>query len=116
MLAHYHLDGPLTFDGSTINVLVIENRKMLAEIIQELSTQISGESGKFFLSDRGAEISISEKVVLIVDPFSAGLNERDILSKLYLRMKSDALGEEHYSSTISMLATIENNIQELIKR
>lgn len=36
ILSHYSLNRPLSFDGTVINVLVIENRKMFAEMIQEL--------------------------------------------------------------------------------
>ena len=114
MLSHYHLGNPLSFDGTNINVLVIENHGMLAEVIQELSSQIFGNPGKFYLSDKGVEVSISEKVVLVVDPFSTELNERDILNKLYAKMKSDALSEELYSSTCTILAEIEKKVQELM--
>jgi len=116
MLSHYHLNNPLLFDGSSINVLVIENRKMLAEMIQELSSQISGYQGKFYFYQDGAEMSISEKIALMVDPFSMELNERDILNKLYSKIKLDALGEEQYVATCSMLTEIERRIQELMNR
>jgi CRISPR-associated protein Csn2 len=110
------LNNPLSFDGTEINVLVLENRRMLADLIWELSSQISGELGKFYLSDKGSEIHLSERVVLIVDPFSVEPNERDIINKLYSKIKADALGEEMYLSTCAMLAEIEKGIQKLMDR
>jgi len=116
MLSHYCLNNPLSFDGSAVNVLVIENRRMLTEIIQELSSQMSGNPGKFYLSDKETEISISGKIDMIIDPFSMELNERDLLNKLYAKMKSDALGEELYNSTYEVLAEVEKKVQRLMNR
>jgi len=116
MLSHYHFNDPLSFDGDVINVLIVENRRMFSEIIQELLTQISGGVGKFYLSDKGTEIPISGKVDIIIDPFSTELNERDILNKLYANMKSDALGEELYNSTNKVLAEMGKMTQELMNR
>jgi len=116
MLSHYHFNDPLSFDGNAINILVVENRRMFSEIIQELLSQISGDAGKFYLSNKGTEIPIPGKVDIIIDPFSTELNERDILNKLYANMKTDALGEEQYSSTNKALAEMGKMTQELMNR
>ena len=51
-----------------------------------------------------------------MDPFSLTLNDRDIINKLYSKIKADALGEEQYSSINALLSEIEKGIQQLINR
>lgn len=116
MLSHYFLDSPLVFDGDVVNVLVIENQDMLQGFVRELKTQIEGYDGRFTLSENSFEIRIDRSVLLTIDPFSIDLNQRDFITKLYAKMREDALGEDEYIRTSSLLAEIMVRVQEIMNR
>ena len=116
VLAHYELNSPIEFEEGHFNVLVIENPSYMSKMIKELLSQSDGGDGNFELFENNTPISISENVSVIIDPFSINLNERDILNKLYVTMKKDALDEDLYMSTNKFLSDIENNIKLIIER
>jgi CRISPR type II-A/NMEMI-associated protein Csn2 len=116
LLSHYELNEPLVFHEGIVNVLVIEKPNMMAKFIEDLSGQFDKKDGNFELFDNNTSISISDNVMLLINPFSANVNERDILNKLYAIMKKDALDEDLYLKTNSFLSEIENNIRIITER
>ena len=116
ILAHYELDGPIEFKDGSINVLVIENPAFMAKVIGEIWNQSNGEEGSFELFENDKTVPFTNNVELIINPFSADVNERDLLSKLYAEMKKDALDEELFLSTNTFLSEIEKNVREIIGR
>lgn len=115
ILAHYEFEKPIMFQDGIINVLIIENSKYMTKIIKEFLYQLDGNSG-FKLYENDTSLSISDFVDVIINPFSINLNERDILNKLYISMKKDALDEELYLSTNSFISEIESNIHKIAER
>lgn len=113
-LSHYDLDSPLTFDGQSINVLVIENQKLMTHFIKDLISQSNGMGGGFVLSEKNESLSAAGKVVVITEPFSLNMNERNILNRVYIQMKHDALDEELYMATNSILSEIEKHVDRLL--
>lgn len=109
-LVHPLLEKQILFDENNINVFVIENRKFMAEFIQEMNTQINGSEGRFVLSDSDKEIKIDKGVELIIDYFNIDFNSKKIITKLYKNMQEIALDEEFYIETIG----IKNKILEYL--
>jgi len=99
-----------------VNVLVVENRKLLSEMVMELISQAGGGEGGFVLSNEGSEMSISRCMDVVMNPFSPRVNERDILNHLHMRMKEDSLGEDMYLSLNALLTDISRNVQQLMDR
>ena len=99
-----------------MNILVIENPDMMCEIVFELKSQIEGYEGRFMLSENQSEMKIDSLATIVIDPFAVDLNQKDLLSKLYAKMKMDALSEDEYLLTNELLAEIMRNIQRLMNR
>jgi CRISPR-associated protein Csn2 len=115
-LAHYDLNDPIQFTDGSINVVVIENQRLMRKLVEDLLTQSGGSDGGFSLAENGESISISGKVEVIVDPFSADINERNLLNKMFARMKKDSLDDEMYMSTNALLSEISTSIQKIMDR
>ena len=116
LLSHYEFDSPLAFDEGSIPVLVIENQNRMTKFVGELLNQSNKGEGGFELFENDVTVSISDKVEIIINPFSANVNERDILNKLYAVMKKDALDEELFLDTNTFLSEIEMNVKKIMVR
>lgn len=101
-LVHPLLDKQIIFVENNINVFVIENRKFMAEFIQEINNQINGFEGRFVLSDSGKELKIDKNIELIIDYFNIDFNNKKIITKLYKIMQEIAMDEEFYLETIEI--------------
>jgi len=89
---------------------------MLQDLVRELRAQIEGYDGRFVLSENLSEMRIDRSVLLTIDPFSIDLNQRDLLTKLYAKMKEDAFGVDEYVHTSGLLTEIMARVQELMNR
>ena len=112
-LVHPLLDKQILFDENIINVFVIENRKFLAEFIQEINNQINGFEGRFVLSDLGKELKVDKNIELIIDYFNIDLNNKKILTTLYKLMQEIALEEKFYIETIEIKNAILKYIYDI---
>lgn len=90
-LVHPGYDLCLEFQENKVNVLVVENQKILAEIIQELRRQCDSVEGAFVLSDSDKILSFGKSVELITDTFSLDCNEKKLLTKLYQELEELAI-------------------------
>lgn len=115
ILTHYELNEPIEFKDGIVNVLVIENSGLMTKMIEELLNQSEKGEGGFVLFEKDKSVPISETEI-IINPFSADINERSILNKLYAAMKKDALDEELFLSTNTFLSDIEMCLQKIIER
>lgn len=53
----------------------------------ELAGQVEGKEGRFVLSDNEKEVDISKNVELIFNIFALDINERKLISKLYMELE-----------------------------
>lgn len=65
------------------DILVIENPKCFADIVNDIFMQQNGDEGDFILSEDNKEIAIQKVLNIIINPFSLDFNEKRIVSKLY---------------------------------
>ena len=115
-LSHYDLETPIELSEDIVNVLVIENPALMSKLISDMVAQSNNLDGGFTLWDKGSVISLPKTTDVIINPFSADINRREILAQLYSMMKHDALGEDMYMHTNKLLSDIENGFQTIINR
>ena len=82
-LVYGKYDISMSLEENSVNELIIENPRVLAEMVQELTAQAEGAEGGFTLSEDGKLLSIEKNLVFIKDPFSVDVNQRKLLVKLY---------------------------------
>lgn len=89
-LVHSEYDVNLELKENQIQVVIIENSKMLAEIVQELYRQYNGGEGEFVLSENNKILPLNKHMELITDVFALDCNEKKIIAKLYQEMEEQA--------------------------
>lgn len=99
-LAHSLLEKPIEFAEERINVLVVENKRICAQLIGEL---ISGEG--FVLSENGDEIR-SDRIDVVTDVFRLDVNSRKNISRLAAALADAAYEEENYQETCRICSEI----------
>lgn len=90
-LVYPEYDLSLDIKENKVNVLVVENKAVMAEVVQTLYSQCCGEKGQFVFSEGEKILSLDKCANLITDIFSLNCNEKRILSKLYQEIEETAL-------------------------
>ena len=82
-------------------VLAIENPKAFSKMLSELWSQLNDGEGDFILSDKDKIEKLSQKSMLIMNPFSINCNEKKIINKLYQEL--DNLSTENLHEKLALL-------------
>lgn len=100
----------LTFDGGYVNELVVENKKMFFDMVNDAILQADGARGNFILSiaNKPVEFSRYADVTVQLAPFQ--INRKSLLTKLYASLEQRALLPESYVKTGELLGEIERHI------
>ena len=88
----------------------------MSKLVLDLIAQCNNLDGGFTLWDNDGITPLYKSADIVVDPFSADINRRDVLTQLYAIMKSDALGEDMYIHTNELLSEIEKGFRKIINR
>ena len=99
-------------DIEYVNTIIIENQKLLLDLLLDLENQIQGKEGKIVVSDDNKEMAISKSVELLLDPIRLELNQRSILTKLAGAMEKSA-SEGHYERLMEELGQLEAFLLDL---
>lgn len=86
-LVHGEYDITMQMEENSVNVLVVENPAIMAELVQELSGQSEGGEGRFVLSEDGRVLSVDKGLVFVKEPFSLDINQKKVLAKLYAELE-----------------------------
>lgn len=93
----------IDIDENKPTVLVIENPKIMAEVVEQLYTLCLSGEGDFILSDNNKQLSIEKTTEIIINPFSIDFNSRKTQSKLYgelLEAESNYIEEKAIIQTL----------------
>lgn len=112
-IVHPLFDKPIEFKENTVNILVVENKVVLVEMIDELFLQTNGETGKFILSHDNIEIEVSKNLELIINFFDMEFNTKKIITKLYAVLENESLSEDIYNKTMEIKGQIINYAENL---
>ena len=82
-LANAELILSINIEENIPAVLVIENQKIMTEVVEQLYVLCDSGEGDFVLSDSGKQLSLAKTAEIIINPFSIDFNSRKIQNKLY---------------------------------
>ncbi len=104
-----------TFDSDArkVNTIVIENQRLLRELLQDIHCQINGDSGNAVLSDQDSPLPISRNLELLDCFVPFELNKKALLNKLIGKLAKEAVSEEYYMETRELLGQIESYLMKL---
>ena len=103
----------IPFDGGYVNELVIENKRLFFDMVNNAMIQSDGTRGDFLLSlsDRPVEFSRYADVTVQFAPFQ--INRKSLLTKLYASLEQKAMLAENYKATGELLGEIERYVLQL---
>lgn len=113
-LAYLDLFNHVELNENTVNVLVIENKKLFREMIQQFMQSLLGLESKWVLSDKGKLVSLNKVAILVNDPLNLDMNERKLLDGLYNEMASIGMSDVHYMDTIQIQNALQAYINNVI--
>lgn len=100
----------LSFDGSYVSELIVENKKLFFEMVNSMVAQSNGMAGGCVLSVADKPVDFSKYADLTIQfaPFQA--NRKSLLTKLYSVIEQKALLAENYMQTVELLSKMEKYI------
>ena len=106
-LTFRELELQLTWSEGTAAELVIENRSVFYSIVQDLSDQGEGFSGRSVLSIQNKPVEIGKYAELITQFIPFTLNRKTLLTKLQGKIEKMALREDHFMEINGLLSSWE---------
>lgn len=94
-LINTNYDIDLEFKENETQVLVVESKQLLSELLWDFLKQSSGNDGDFILSTDGKILNIAKASDLIIDPFGIDFSNRKINTKLQQEL-SEIIQEDFY--------------------
>ena len=113
MLVNSELNIKILLEENYINVLVIENRSLFYNLINEIIMQIEGNDGNWVLSEESKILAINKTVSILVDYFRINYNSRSIIAKLYSNLKDLANSSEFFIATNDIKQALIEYIEKL---
>lgn len=103
----------LNFDKEHVIELVVENKRLFFDMVNDMTRQIDGEKGGFVLSigDKLVEISRYADLSLQFAPFQ--VNRKSLLTKLCSALEQEAMSAENFMDIGRLLAEVEQQIIRL---
>ena len=89
------------------NSVVIENKRLLADIITDLYNQKEGFEGKTIISENHAPIQISKRVDIIDKFIPFQLNTKSIINGIASALEKCAVNEENITKSLSLVSETE---------
>ena len=101
------------FEKSPVYSLIIENQRMLLELMKDIQNQLQGIEGKSVLSENGQQIAIEKYAECLSQfcPFS--INQKSLLNKVTAVLAKTAVNEEYYLKTMQFLGQLEQYLMEI---
>lgn len=110
---HPSFDSPLEFVEGIANILILENKKLRVELIEELLLQAETGEGTFVLSEEESILRMDKTAHLIIDPFSLDVNQKKVLSKIQLTLKELASDENNYMESMRIVGELTSYFEGL---
>lgn len=109
-LVYSGMSHVLSFDGSCVSELIVENKKLFFEMVNSMVAQSNGMSGGCILSVADKPVDFSKYVDLTIQFAPFQVNRKPLLTKLYSAIEQKALLAENYMQTVELLSKIEKYI------
>ena len=88
------LDFDIVLEEGNPFVLIIENKRVFSQVVNQLWKEVGGETGDWVLSNCEKSLSLSKNVDIVFNPYSVNPNDRKVLAKLYSEL-SDIVSEKY---------------------
>lgn len=107
------IDHVFEIGTEMVNVLIIENPKMMRTLLEDIYAGTNGDEHKTIISDNNKEVPLNRNVEMITNYVPFELNQKSLLTKLYARIEKQALSDEHCKEIMEALSAIEKTLYEV---
>lgn len=107
------IETVISTDISKVNCLVVENKKLLREIIEDIYNQSIGYNGNAVISENNKILSFTKSVDLSTNYFPFELNRKTLINKVISLLEKYSLIDENYEKTMELTGKIQQYIDEI---
>lgn len=114
-LIHKNMGHILSFCEGYVNELIVENKKLFFELINNMTMQMDGLQGNWVLSVADKPVEFSKYADLTVQFAPFEVNRKSLLTKLYSTLEKKTQLSEYYAKTKELLGELEKYMLDLSK-
>lgn len=90
-----------------VNVIVVENQKLLTKILMDLQAQIAGGDGETVVSEDNKVVIMKKRVELLSQFFPFSINQKTLITKIAGELEMIAV-QEYHENTMELLSELES--------
>lgn len=113
-LVYNPVEAVLTIEETTAYLIVLESPTLMRQFVEALTLQLALDTGPFVLSEKQKTLQLSRYAEFIFNPISVEINQKRLLSKVYLEIDKNAVGEEMYLRTQELRQMMHAYVQDLM--
>ena len=107
------IDSTVTCEAGCCQTIVIENQKVLCDILNDLADQSQGAEGKIVLSNEDKVLPMAKHAEMISQFIPFDMNQKGLITKIVNRMQQRATGEDYFLKMSTLVAEWEQLLLEL---
>lgn len=96
-----------------VHSLVIENKTLFCELVQDIYDQIAGYTGKAVLAEDNQLLHFSQYIDLTTSFIPFEINRKPLINKIFSSLEQVSKTAEYYDATMHFLADTEKYLDEL---
>lgn len=112
-LVYKDMGHVLCFDQGYVNELIIENKKMFFDVVNNMAMQAEGLHGNCVLSVSDSPVEFSKYADLTVQIVPFQMNRKSLLTKLYAALEKESVIPENHVYSEKLLCEIERHIYRI---
>ena len=101
------IDHEFEISSDKINTIVIENQRLMSNLLTDLSRQLNGAEGRAVVYDNYKIQRTDKYLELLTSFFPLEINKRPLLTKICNELEKNALTGENYVETLEVLQRLE---------
>lgn len=98
------IDSTVTCEAGCCQTIVIENQKVLCDILNDLADQSQGAEGKIVLSNEDKVLPMAKHAEMISQFIPFDMNQKGLITKIVNRMQQRATGEDYFLKMSTLVA------------
>lgn len=107
------IDTVFSIEETYANELVIENKRLFRDVVEDLSAQVSGFSGKALLSIDNVSVDMQKHIEVITCFVPFEMNRKTLISKMLQKFEEKAVDSEHFFHTSEIMKLIETYLDNI---
>lgn len=107
------IDSVIEIGNDCVNSLIIENKDLFREIVEDIAIQTNGFDGQSVLSIDNTPVEMDKYAELFCEFAMFDINRKPLLNKINQALEKEALREDKYLLTSDLLRKIELYISDI---